>query len=67
METMQNQEQVFCRKQDKNVSKDGCRRCEFYVAEDHYNLFHKCGLEEQRFEALYRIYKQQKRGVKANG
>ena len=59
METINNREedQVFCVRQDKNVSKESCRRCDAYLADDIYSLFSRCVEQRDRFEALYKLYK----------
>lgn len=49
--------QVYCHKQARDVSRESCKRCESYNPLDHFDLFNRCTLEEQRFEALYRLYK----------
>ena len=52
--------QVYCYKQAKNVSRESCKRCESYNPSDYFDLFHRCSIEEQRFEALYRLHKRNK-------
>jgi hypothetical protein len=57
MEFNNTTDQIYCHKQAKNVSRESCRRCESYNPADYFDLFNRCSLEEQRFEALYRVYK----------
>ena len=67
METLNNNaDQVFCHKQGKDVSRDSCRRCESYNAADIYDLFNRCRLEEERFTALFKVYQQHKKALKAS-
>ena len=60
METQVNNELVSCIKQGKDVSPESCKRCEFFMQDDWYNLFHRCTLEEP-VEALYKLYKKKPR------
>ena len=59
-------ENTYCRKQDKSVAKDSCRRCDEFLATDFDNLFNKCNIEFERFEVLYKIFKRRNKKESSN-
>ena len=51
------EDQLFCEKQEKSITKTACSKCEHHLEWDTYSIFNKCWLRLKYTKAIEKLYK----------